>query len=541
MRKRVAVFLFVSMIVAKGFSLHSYDLVNLDTLLLELSKAQNLKDTIDVYFKLSSHYVNYDIKKAELYANQVLEKSQNINYNKGVADGYYALARIFHNSHYDVSFNLVQKALGIYQKLNDSINIAKSLNLISIIKGNIGEYESALEYSNQILDISLKISDSTLYAMVLNNIGTYYDDIKDDSIAQSYYLKAAEVNMLTGHKRFLSINYGNLCIAKMQENNLPLAYEYYWKSFRLKEEINDKDGMSWLYEMYARLMEADKKYDSAIFYFHKSLQVCYEFNNKNREEVTLQSLQKFYHNRQQIDSAYYWLLKLNILRDSIYDSEKTKGIILHEISLKHNQEQEMDRLIHQAQVFKLALVITLLAFAVLGTVLVIIILNLRSRRFRIEKHETIKEKENLELELLSKNQEMTTYVMNLVNNNQLAGQVIEKLSSRLDEFLPQNRKYIQDIINELSNNLNKDIWKEFELLFNNVHPEFHHKLLSDFPDLTPNELKLCAFLRMNMSSKEISLITYQSVQSIEKARSRLRKKLNLTNTDVSIMYFLAKY
>jgi|RifOxyC2_1024027.scaffolds.fasta_scaffold03605_4 DNA-binding CsgD family transcriptional regulator len=541
MRKRVAVFLFVSMIVAKGFSLHSYDLVNLDTLLLELSKAQNLKDTIDVYFKLSSHYVNYDIKKAELYANQVLEKSQNINYNKGVADGYYALARIFHNSHYDVSFNLVQKALGIYQKLNDSINIAKSLNLISIIKGNIGEYESALEYSNQILDISLKISDSTLYAMVLNNIGTYYDDIKDDSIAQSYYLKAAEVNMLTGHKRFLSINYGNLCIAKMQENNLPLAYEYYWKSFRLKEEINDKDGMSWLYEMYARLMEADKKYDSAIFYFHKSLQVCYEFNNKNREEVTLQSLQKFYHNRQQIDSAYYWLLKLNILRDSIYDSEKTKGIILHEISLKHNQEQEMDRLIHQAQVFKLALVITLLAFAVLGTVLVIIILNLRSRRFRIEKHETIKEKENLELELLSKNQEMTTYVMNLVNNNQLAGQVIEKLSSRLDEFLPQNRKYIQDIINELSNNLNKDIWKEFELRFNNVHPEFHHKLLADFPDLTPNELKLCAFLRMNMSSKEISLITYQSVQSIEKARSRLRKKLNLTNTDVSIMYFLAKY
>ena len=136
---------------------------------------------------------------------------------------------------------------------------------------------------------------------------------------------------------------------------------------------------------------------------------------------------------------------------------------------------------------------------------------------------------------------MTTYVMNLVNNNQLAGQVIEKLSSRLDEFLPQNRKYIQDIINELSNNLNKDIWKEFELRFNNVHPEFHHKLLADFPDLTPNELKLCAFLRMNMSSKEISLITYQSVQSIEKARSRLRKKLNLTNTDVSIMYFLAKY
>ncbi len=541
MQKKVALVVFVLTIALKGFSIHSYDLVHLDTLLNELQNAQTLEDSIDVYFKLSSHYVNYDIKKAEKYANQVLQKSLLIKYDKGEANGYYAIARIFHNSHYDISFKMIQKALEIYQNLNDSINIAKSLNMISIIKSNIGELESALEYSNQVMEISLKIGDSTLYAMVLNNIGTYYNINNEDSIALSYFLKAAQVNLATGHKRFLSINYGNLCFIMMTKNNLPQAYEYYRKSLLLKIEINDRDGMSWLYEMYAHLMEADMKYDSAKYYLHKSLQICHEFNNMKREEVTLQSLQKFYDHSQNIDSAYYWLIKLNALRDSIYDNEKTKNIILYEISLKHKQEQEMNQLIHQTKVFKMALVITLLVLVVLGTVLIIIVLNLRSKRFKNEKHKTIKEKENLESELMSKNQEMTTYVMNLVNNNQLAGQVIEKLSSHLDEFSTQNRKYIQEIIKELSSNLNTDIWKEFEMRFNTVHPDFHHKLLTDFPDLTPNELKLSAFLRMNMSSKEISQITYQSVQSIEKARSRLRKKLNLTNTEISIMCFLAKY
>lgn len=541
MIKKWIFILIILLSVTKLYSFHSYDLVNLDTLLNELSSAQNIKDSIQVYAKLSSHYVNYDIKKAEFYANQVLEKSQSIVYEKGEADGYYALARIFHNSHFDISFNLIQKALIIYQKLNDSVNIAKSLNLISIVKANIREYESALEYSNQILEISLQIGDSTLYAMVLNNIGTYYDAINNDSTAQSYYLKAAEVNILTGHKRFLSINYGNLCIAKMKENNLPLAYSYYEKSYRLKEDINDRDGMAWLYETYARMLEIDKKYDSAVYYFHKSLALCYEFNNKNREEITLQSLQKFYDNQKQIDSAYFWLQKLNTLRDSIYAQEKTKGIILHEISQKHKQEQAMNQLLHRNQIFKLALIIALLALVVVGTMLMILILNQRKKQIQVKNHETLKAKESLESELISKNLEITTHVMNLVNNNQLSNQIVEKLNALMEEFPTQSRRYIQEIINELNNNLNKDIWKEFELRFNNVHPEFHFKLLSDFPDLTPNELKICAFLRMNMSSKEISQITFQSVQSIEKARSRLRKKLNLTNTDHSIIYFLAKY
>lgn len=68
---------------------------------------------------------------------------------------------------------------------------------------------------------------------------------------------------------------------------------------------------------------------------------------------------------------------------------------------------------------------------------------------------------------------------------------------------------------------------EYSVLFQHSHQDFYNNLYQKHPDLTSNEKKLSAFIRLNMSSKEISSITFQSVKSIEIARSRLRKKLNL--------------
>lgn len=81
------------------------------------------------------------------------------------------------------------------------------------------------------------------------------------------------------------------------------------------------------------------------------------------------------------------------------------------------------------------------------------------------------------------------------------------------------------------------MWDEFELRFQGVHNEFYQKLQSINPELSTNERRLCAFLKLNMTTKEIASITHQSPRSIEVARTRLRKKLNLTNSDISLTDF----
>lgn len=72
-------------------------------------------------------------------------------------------------------------------------------------------------------------------------------------------------------------------------------------------------------------------------------------------------------------------------------------------------------------------------------------------------------------------------------------------------------------------------WEKFRQTFEMAHPEFYHSLKQLFPDLTPNEMKLCALLRLNFNTKELASILNITTKSANKARFRLRKKLNLSD------------
>ncbi len=86
--------------------------------------------------------------------------------------------------------------------------------------------------------------------------------------------------------------------------------------------------------------------------------------------------------------------------------------------------------------------------------------------------------------------------------------------------------------------LDKD-WEQFSGHFDQVHMDFLHKLSEQFPKLSPNDYKLCAYLRMNLSTKEIASLMNISVRGVEASRYRLRKKLNLT-TETNLTDFLLR-
>ena len=84
-------------------------------------------------------------------------------------------------------------------------------------------------------------------------------------------------------------------------------------------------------------------------------------------------------------------------------------------------------------------------------------------------------------------------------------------------------------------------WEEFEYRFQQIHSGFYDRLKKSHPDLTLNERRLCAFLKLDMTTKEISDITGQSNSAVSMARIRLRRKLGLTNTDRELYDFLAGF
>ncbi|WP_137092401.1 helix-turn-helix transcriptional regulator [Mangrovivirga cuniculi] len=117
--------------------------------------------------------------------------------------------------------------------------------------------------------------------------------------------------------------------------------------------------------------------------------------------------------------------------------------------------------------------------------------------------------------------------------------MIQELKKLIKNLKSENKPIVRKVIKNLGVALNEDSWKEFELRFTEVHQDFYNSLESKYPDLTPNERKLCAFLKLNMTSKEISSLTGQSIRSIDVARTRLRKKFGLTNSEVNLVDFLS--
>lgn len=156
---------------------------------------------------------------------------------------------------------------------------------------------------------------------------------------------------------------------------------------------------------------------------------------------------------------------------------------------------------------------------------------------RIRTHLELKHtRDALETELSFKKKIMTENALYITRRTELSNAIIKDLRLINVETQNQYSDKIHTAIAKLKNLIKGQEWKEFEVRFEEEHSKFRETLTIMHPDLTPNEIKLCSFLRLNMSSKEISEITQQSVRALETARSRMRKKIGLSRSNNLVQY-----
>jgi len=147
--------------------------------------------------------------------------------------------------------------------------------------------------------------------------------------------------------------------------------------------------------------------------------------------------------------------------------------------------------------------------------------------------------EKLESEIEYKNSELASSAMNLVQKKEFILKIkdtLKHLNKNEKESLDSQelKKLLRSLAEEEKLN---DEWEQFSIHFNNVHGDFLVKLSDRYPALKAHELKLCAYLRMNLSSKEIAQLMSISVRGVEISRYRLRKKLNIS-TETNLFQYL---
>ncbi len=147
--------------------------------------------------------------------------------------------------------------------------------------------------------------------------------------------------------------------------------------------------------------------------------------------------------------------------------------------------------------------------------------------------------EQLQADLASKSRELANSAMNIVYKNELLQKISDEITQLKDssgkKLSEEQLRKIQKVINDGMSD-ERD-WNLFESSFNEAHESFFKKLKAQHPDLVPNDLKLCAYLRMNMNSKEMASLLNISLRGVEIRRYRLRKKLNLGH-DKNLVEFL---
>lgn len=137
--------------------------------------------------------------------------------------------------------------------------------------------------------------------------------------------------------------------------------------------------------------------------------------------------------------------------------------------------------------------------------------------------------ENLQAELSFKSNELANSTMAIIKKNEFLMNMKELIQHQKEELGSRYPdKYYEKLVQKIDENItSQDNWKVFDANFNKTHEQFMKKLKDNYQDLTPSDLRLCAFLRLNLASKEIAPLLGISVRGVENHRYKLRKKLNL--------------
>ena len=504
------------------------------------------------------------MKIGEFYANKNLDSSTNY-YRKALVfahefknDSLVAIVNLniannfLKKGQLDLAMSHQLKALKIYESADKIVGIIKTLNNIGLIYFYQSKFEEALFNYNKILSLidenplkTSTINVARYKGIIYNNIGIIYDNQSKFNEALEFFTKGLSYSKVAKDNQNLASLYSNtgLLYSKMEEYSL--SEVYLERSLKIRTELNDIYGKCKSYLHLGTLYNNLNKRDLSNFNLLLGLEECRKAKATKAESQILDELSSLAAANNKFKKAYEYQTSFTVLKDSLTNSETARKITELEMKFNFDKEKEKANVLQQKKQLIYLVVGIILVLVIIVIIGLYLLLKAKSKNQALEKtkvdlqnKELSLRKQKLELELESRSKELTTNVMYLIKNNELIGEISKRLISLKKLMKKENQQQIQKIIMDLQTAKDNDVWDEFEVRFNQVYNDFYERLNQKFPNLTINEKKICAFLKLNMTSKEICTLTRQSPNSLNVARTRLRKKLGLNNTSENLVSFL---
>jgi len=453
--------------------------------------------------------------------------------------------RFIEKGSYPQAMSYYLKGLRISEERNDSTLLSKLYNNLGVVYINLNNNKKALDYYSKALPLFEKLNDTMNIAGTTTNIGSIYIHFGEYDIARQYYLKGYEIFKsidLIGGQAHVLFKLGLLDKMQFQYQD---ALQNFFESKRLQE--SSETGSAGSKSMF--LAETNiyigivyfllDEYETAVDYLVSGLSVAEENGQAGLISLASDYLSKLYKQKGDFETALYYYSLFKTYSDSTFNEENIRKLTQLEMEYQFDVKMKETEIIRIAETQKRKRLNFIYIAILVGLFFILVIVALLLKLEKKKKKEIEIEQERLIDKLSYTNKELTTHVMYLLKKNEFILTIIEKLKKARLDAKPENKKVIAELIEELKLNTDTVSWEEFEVRFQQVHIDFYTSLSKNHPDLSTNEIRLCAFFKLNMTSKEIAAITYQSLNSIKVARYRLRKKLQLEK-DESLVSFLSR-
>lgn len=465
----------------------------------------------------------------------------------------------------------------------DSVVLMKAELLCGNVNISLGNGSKGLEMLKKSSEIAKAMGNTRFLAQVYNSIFYVYYNTLDFAQAQNLLTQAIDLSAKNGDRQNLTRLYNNKGLTFYAQQKYPEALSLMQKALgnTLPGEKQERSQIytniaevyysqgscaqaeQWLTKALGELRQTPISAKNIQTYLNMALLKAQNGKTSEAKDIqrTLYSVlpslpptQKVNSLRQLADICFCMgdsmkglrdMLAYDALADSLQkegnDSQMRQLLVAYDTERLAQHNEALKESLHARTVITYGALAFLVVVLVLSAILWIksrenkrkgrLIAEQKEQLLRYEQEEHERQQRKMRLELDHKSRQLTSYTIDLAAVNdfhQKVGVELEKLQTTIDSGdAAEARDCLKRIGDMLAHFNDKPVNDDFRIFFEEVHPEYLKKLSHTYPKLSETDLRLCAYILLGMSTKEIAALTYREVRSIESSRNRLRKKLDI--------------
>ncbi|WP_319479379.1 tetratricopeptide repeat protein [uncultured Draconibacterium sp.] len=491
--------------------------------------------------KTALEYYNRALRVAEGSTNSdnYMQKSIAIS-TEGIGGLYRALGQ------YEEAILFYKKSLHYEEQLNSLLGMSINHHNIGKTYGLMGEYNSALYHHNQSLEYNNKMNSVFGMAICYNSLGNIAMQQNQIDKAYNYFVPALQMAKQVSDSTYIINSCSNLGWYHLKKQNIDSTLFYLNTAIGIAKRIGYKAALLQNYNKLAELEQLQGNYQKAIEYFKisdtYSNEIATEKNKQYIADITI--LHDIENHKRTIDQLEHDAVlnkKMQTSKNIVIALLTLVAGILIFLIFQKLQAGKKNKIIHKQKENMLNMQLKLKA--------------LQNENLTAENKQREAEKQMLQRELKTKEMARRNEIKAMQNeidhkNRELATAAAYAIKKNESTYALLNsigkiKKNANDtsILDKLKKEIENQIdteadWENFCLHFEEVHPNYFKKLKEKQTDLTKNELRLCSYLIMNLSDKEIALLSFSSPGTIQKAKYRLKKKFRLSANEKLFDYLL---